>query len=252
MFVDSRLREPVPSIDISAVGAASWLVPARVERPELLDLGGAAPDDVAQSFADLWRINRYLGGISALTRHLYPRLLTLDRPATVADLGAGSGQIAAAIADWARQRGRDVRVLAVDLALHHLALAAQAATGVMPVQADASALPFAECGVDYVISSLFLHHFTPEQVVALLRSAYARSRHGLIMCDLTRGWVPLALFKLGQPIFARSYLTRYDGAVSIRRGYTPSELTELARAAGLVNPRVSQHWAWRMTLVADK
>jgi hypothetical protein len=122
----------------------------------------------------------------------------------------------------------------------------------MPLQADATALPLAESSVDYVISSLFLHHFAPEQVIALLRSAYAVTRHGLVMCDLTRGWIPLALFKLGQPIFAHSYLTRYDGAVSIRRGYTPAELTKLARAAGLRSPRVTTHWAWRMTLVADK
>ncbi len=247
---DSRVREPAP--DVAAIGRASRWVPARVDQPELLDLGGAAPADVAQSFADLWRINRYLGGISALTRSLYPRLLALDTPVTVADLGAGSGQIAASIAAWARAHRRKVRVLALDRSADYLALASRAAVGVTPVQADATALPFANEGIDYVISSLFLHHFAPEQVIALLRSAYARSRHGIVMCDLTRGWIPLALFKLGQPIFARSPITRYDGAVSIRRGYTPAELTEMARAAGLPDPRVTTHWAWRMTLVADK
>src|SRR5205085_1554384 len=120
------------------------------------------------------------------------------------------------------------------------------------LRADASRLPLPNDSVDYVISSLFLHHFTPEEVVALLRGSYQRARQGIIMTDLVRGWLPVAAFKLIQPIFARSYLTRHDGTLSIRRAYTPSELREMANAAGIPHARVTIHWPWRMTLVADK
>ena len=72
------------------------------------------------------------------------------------------------------------------------------------------------------------------------------------MSDLTRGWLPQIAFKLGQPIFARNFLTQHDGIASIRRAYTPDELLHLAQAAGLLNVRVYRHLGWRMTLVAEK
>ncbi|MBI5667822.1 MAG: methyltransferase domain-containing protein [Chloroflexi bacterium] len=237
------------------VGRAAWLIPARVDTPELLDQGGGSLRDVQASLADLRRINRYLGGFTAITRHLYPRLQALESTATIADMGTGSADIPQAIASWAQRRDIRVRVIGVDLAGRHLALAQQRTrqtSNISLVQADANHLPFKPNAIDYIISSLFLHHFTPDQAVYLLRQIYALARRGIIISDLTRGWLPLVGFKLGQPVFARSYITRYDGAVSVRRAYTPRELLELARAAGIPHPCVYRSWAWRMTLVADK
>src|SRR5262249_43148999 len=105
---------------------------------------------------------------------------------------------------------------------------------------------------DYFISSLFLHHLTPEQVITFLTETYRVAKQGIVMSDVTRGRLPLVAFKLGQPIFARSFLTRHDGAISIQQAYTPSELQQLAQAAGIPSARVYRHFPWRMTLVADK
>jgi 2-polyprenyl-3-methyl-5-hydroxy-6-metoxy-1,4-benzoquinol methylase len=236
------------------IGAASRLVPVRHDVPELLDLGVGSPQDVQKSLDDLWRINRYLWGTTALTRHLFPRLAALEQTGVCVDLGAGAAQVSGAIAGWAGRRKLDVRVIALDFSARNLVVAESHSTtnGVKLVQADAMRLPFAPGSVDYFISSLFLHHFVPEAVVDLLGSAYAIARRGIIMSDLVRGWLPLAAFKLVQPVFARSYLTRHDGAVSIRRAYTPAELSAMARAAGIPNVRVHTHWPWRMTLAADK
>jgi hypothetical protein len=55
-----------------------------------------------------------------------------------------------------------------------------------------------------------------------------------------------------QPVFARHELTRRDGITSIRRAYTPDELLQIARDAGLHHARVYRHFPWRMTLVAEK
>jgi hypothetical protein len=99
---------------------------------------------------------------------------------------------------------------------------------------------------------VFLHHFTPEQVIDLLRQAFAVTRRGIVMSDGVRGWLPLIAFKIGQPIFARSYITRFDGAASIRRAYTPFEMRQFAAEAGLTSARVYRHPLWRMTLVADR
>jgi hypothetical protein len=236
----------------------AWIAPligpevSRVDQLELLDLGEGSSADVAQNLAEMWRTNRYLGGLSALTQHLYPRLAAQAGPVSVLDLGTGRADIPAAVAGWARARGLDVTVVGVDWSARNLAIARQR-LGPQPavnlLRADAVRLPLARRGVDYVISSLFLHHFQPPDVVELLRGAFECARRGIVMTDLIRAWLPLAGFH--QPIFARNRLTRLDGATSIRRAYTPSELIELAGMAGLPQARVVCHWPWRMTLIAD-
>lgn len=236
-------------------GRASWLVPMRVDVPELLDMGKGTLQEVQSSLADLERINRYLGGIGAVTRHLYPRVFTAPGTATILDIGTGSAELPRVITRWAWRQKLSVHVVGLDLAERHLMLAkhaVQAIPEINLVQANANNLPFKTDSIDYIVSSLFLHHLSPEQVVSLLHQTYIQARHGIIFSDLVRGWLPLAAFKLGQPIFARSYITRYDGMVSVRRAYTPSELQSLACAAGIPHPRIYRSWAWRMTLVADK
>jgi len=233
---------------------AAW-APERVERPELLELGYGSHQDVAANLAEMDRINRYLGGLRALTRHVYPRLLAQRGPITLVDLGTGSAMIPVTIARWARRQGLDLRILAVDCAARQVRVARSTVKGYPEVQllrADAFHAPLRPGQVDYVISSLLLHHLAPSQLVELLRATGERARCGLVMSDLVRGWLPFYAFKLVQPLFARHPLTRYDGALSILRAYMPAELLKLAQAAGLPNPQVFAHWPARMTLVVDK
>ncbi len=225
------------------------LIPARVDTPELLDLGMGTEADVATNLREMWRINRYLGGLSALTSHLYPRLQHPNM--TLADLGTGSGHIPHLLAAWARQRQISLTILGLDVSHRNLGTV-QKNGHVNFILADAGQLPFAKNQIDYFISSLFLHHLQPEQLVHLLRSTFHLARRGIIMSDLVRGWLPMAAFKLIQPIFARNFLTRHDGMVSIRRAYTPAELKTLAHMAGLSHIQVYTHFPWRMTLVAEK
>lgn len=227
----------------------------RRDAPEWLDQGQGGPADVAANLAEMWRLNRWLGGLRALTRHLYPRLRRHPGRATLLDLGTGSADIPRAIAGWAAAQGRPVTITAVDWAARNLAVARARLDGwpaVSLLQADAARLPLAPRSVDYVVSTLFLHHFGPAAAVALLRAAYAVTRRALLVSDLVRGRLPLLAFGLVQPVLARHPLTRHDGAVSIRRAYTPAELRALALEAGLPQPRVYAHWPWRMTLVVER
>jgi SAM-dependent methyltransferase len=235
-------------------GRANWRGPARLEAEEWLDQGRGSDADAAANLAEMARTNRWLGGLRALTRHLYPRLAATAGLISVLDIGAGSAEVGLALTAWARAHGRTVRVTALDWSARNLAVAA-ARTAHDPdlhlLRAEAGRLPLAAGSVDFVISTLFLHHLTPNAVVTLLRAAQAVARRGVIMSDLARGWLPLAAFRLVQPIFARHPFTRHDGALSIRRAYTQRELRALAGAAGLARARVHAHWPWRLTLVAD-
>lgn len=229
--------------------------PPRTEETEWLDQGRGSEADVAANLEEMSRLNSWLGGLSALTRHLYPRLRAAGGPCLVLDLGTGSAKVPLAIARWAHAHQRMVTVTGIDWAERNLAVALRHTRGCEPVRlvrADAQRLPLADRSADFVISSLFLHHFAPGPAAELLRAAYAVTRRALIMTDLVRGVLPQMAFQLVRPALARHPLTRHDGSLSIRRAYTPAELRGLAVAAGLPGARVYAHWPWRMTLVVDR
>lgn len=242
-------------VTAEAIGAPAFLVPPRCDQPELLDLGAGTPDDVRASLYEMWRLNHVFGGIHALTAHLLPLLQQAQQPLCVADIGTGAASIAHYLDRWAASHHLKLKILALDISGRNLDVAREnnnAAARVRLVQADAEALPLAAGVVDYYISSLFLHHFAPAQVIQMLRAMYQRARRGIIMSDLVRGHLPMMAFGVIQPIFARNVLTRHDGRVSIRRAYRPRELLALAHAANIPNARVFMHFPWRMTLVAEK
>lgn len=246
-----------------SIGQRRFLVPPRSDQLELLEQGVGTAADVAVNLAEMTRINRWLGGYRALTRHLYPLITraaagetAVDQTAlSLVDLGAGSGDTARMLAYWAQRKRLGLTVIPLDLEMRHLNAASpdlHRISGIHRIQGDALALPFAADSIDFLISSLFLHHLAPQQIIDLLREAYRCARCAVVMSDLMRGHLPLAAFHLVRPVFARHPVTFHDGLLSVRRAYRPDELLTLARAAGFDQARVSVHFPWRMTLIIEK
>jgi ubiquinone/menaquinone biosynthesis C-methylase UbiE len=118
------------------------------------------------------------------------------------------------------------------------------------VRANALHLPFSARSFDYVTASLFLHHFRDDDVVRLL-SEFARvARRAVIVNDLVRNLVPYYFIRLTGRLILTNWISRNDGPVSVLRGFTRSELTSLAKRAGLSNCRVEREFPYRLSLVA--
>lgn len=254
----SFLSAEANSSDVSSLAAgqnARLTFPGRIDQPEWLDLGYGTRADVERNLCEMHVLNWLTGGVAALTAHLGPRLRGTAAPVQILDLGTGLGGAPLQLVRWATRQRVDLRIWAVDWSFRHLNCAANFLPEEVPVQlicGDANRLPFPPESVDFVISSLFLHHFSPEPLARLLQSAYACARRGLIMTDLVRGAAPRAAFHLIAPLLARHPFTRHDGELSIRRAYRPGELLAVAQYAGLPGPQVQAHFPWRMTLVVDK
>lgn len=231
---------------------SNWLIPPRIDAPELLDAGLGHPADVRKSYQDLWRVNTWLGGVWSITRHLYPRLRATDGPVSVLDVGAGAADVAAVVSRWAAAQQREVTVIPLDVSTWSLDLARQADKRLVPLQADALRLPFAPGSVDYVMSSLFLHHLPPAVVTQLLRACWQVARRGVLMSDLQRGRVNEWAWHATLPFFARSHITYHDGLASIKRAYRPIEFSQMAHTAEMKNVKLDAPLPWRMTLIADK
>ena len=230
-------------------------MPTRVDGEEWLDEGRGTSEAIDRSLADLGRINRWLGGRRGLASYLYPRIrrCQTDR-VRVLDLGAGGCTIPKAIARWARHAAISLQIYALDLHHAHLRWAQrrlQTWPEIVFIQGDVRALPLAEGSVDFVISSLFLHHFTAPELIQVLPQWARLARRSLIMTDLVRHPAPYWFMKATSPLFARSTITRHDAAVSIRRAYRAQELQSIAAEAGLAQARVHTCFPYRMILVID-
>lgn len=179
---------------------------------ELLD-GDDVPAGVAErAHRALVLTHTLLGNRAAIVRALRRHPKPLGR---LLDVGCGHGGLAS---DLAARLSIDV--VGVDLKPPPTA-------PIRIVRADATrdALPEA----DVAISVCLAHHLTDDHLVDLIRNV-GNSCPRFIILDLVRSRVPLALFRLAAP-FVLPPINVADGALSIRRAFTPDELRATVRRA---------------------
>ena len=210
----------------------SLLVPARRPSRELLDDPELPEPQMRQSLEDIDLVHRRWGAARALVRHLAPRVRALRRPARILDVGAGSGTVAGRLSAVLSAPGPPVRVMALDLQWRHLAAGRRMCRGASPpaVGADAFRLPFRESAFDFAVSTLFLHHFSPDQNRTLLREFLRVARHGFAVLDLRRHLVPTVALGMAGRLLFRTHVSVKDGVASLRQAYTTAEASALARA----------------------
>jgi ubiquinone/menaquinone biosynthesis C-methylase UbiE len=216
----------------------------RVVIPELLDSDSGTPDEVRQSLSDLRRINRWFGGV-ATTTALIRRVARDTRSASldVLDVATGSGDIPEAVSEALRAEGVAVRYTVFDRAHTHVNGNHRAVVG------DALALPFCDASFDVVSCALFTHHLEPAEVVAFVKEGLRVARVALIVNDLIRSRLHLAMIFAGQPIF-RSYITRHDSVASVKRSYTTDEMRQMVEQAGARKVELTRHYLYRMGVIA--
>jgi len=211
----------------------------RIEH-EILD--EQTPDGGRRSLRDLVRINRYLGGHEALRCAL--RQVAPDEPFTVLDVGAASGDSGAVM----RVSFPQASIFSLDYKAHHLREASQP-----KLAADAFRLPFAPDSFDLVTCSLFLHHFTDDQIVVLLRGFSRVARRAVIINDLERHRLAYYFLPATRWLFGWDRITLHDGPISVQAAFTERELRALAERAGFRNIQTRVHRpAFRITVVGSR
>jgi len=225
---------------------------------EWIDDNDTVSDLLARNLAEIRRINRWLGGYALSLRAL--DTLVADQQSRrdelkVLDVGTGSADFPEAFDKWFAARGLRGRVIAVDLSVPVLELAARRLRR-SPLQnslavADGLALPFADRAFDVAHCSFLLHHLEPDAAVDLLREMARVASRAIVVNDLTRGITGYLGSLVACRLLSTNPLTRHDGPLSVLRAYTRSELLDLARNAHLGRVRIRGCLGYRMTMTAD-
>ncbi|PYQ66498.1 MAG: hypothetical protein DMF54_07545 [Acidobacteria bacterium] len=211
----------------------SFLIPPRRPSHEILDDPGIPADEMCRSLEDLSLVHRWWGNARTLGGFLVGemRRLGVARPVLL-DVGAGSADVSRRLARSLARAGHPATVFAADVQWRHLVAGRRLARDTFPaVCADAFVLPFGDGSVDWIVSTLFFHHFSPAQNARLLASFARIARHGFAILDLTRHRIPLGFISIAGRLVFKTRVSLLDGISSIRQAYTPEEARRIARDA---------------------
>jgi hypothetical protein len=197
----------------------------RVLEPELLDELPADDARAIHSRRDLRRINALMGNGRVIARFVaqYVEDAVLKSPITIAEIGAGDGNIGRHVAATLSRRGVFGKLLMVD----RQGLRAEAVEGWRLDSIEADVFEWLDRGekAPVVIANLFLHHFEDRRLRELLLKCAG-------LCDCFVAAEPrrsrFAEWFAGRvKLVGCNEVTLHDAEISVRAGFNDRELSEL-------------------------
>lgn len=204
---------------------------------------------------DIGRINRWFGGV-ATTEKMVERAAQVSGAKffSLLEVAAGAGEVPQMVRKRLARRGIALELTLLDRARSHLSR-----TNCIPkshsVVADALVLPFADATFDLVSCNLFAHHLDAQQLALFVGEGLRVSRRALLINDLVRHPLHLALAYASFPIL-RSRIAWLDGLTSVRRAYVPEEIRGLISSAFPLKTEaqieITRNYLFRMGLILWK
>lgn len=220
----------------------------RIDTPEILDSEACPASEVERSLRDLCRINRWFGGV-ATTKCLIERVaaVTGQKHFSLLEVAAGFGEVPRAAGEQLISKGISLDVTDLDRMPTHLQ------RGHRALVANALSLPFRDASFDLVGCSLFAHHLQPDELARFGEEASRVSRCAVLINDLVRHPLHLALVYAGFPLM-RSYISRRDGVASVKRAYVPEEIRQILARGGLRDRKIeiTCRYLFRMGVIVWK
>jgi ubiquinone/menaquinone biosynthesis C-methylase UbiE len=226
----------------------------RSHRLEYIDTGNYTAEEYEDCIGELQLVNRWMGDARSLNATLLREIEAQGLTRfSLLDVGAGSGELLRVAASWARTTNRRLSGVGLELnerSAESINEESERFDEIASVRGDALELPFADAQFDYVMCSLFTHHFVDEQVVQIFREMSRVAKRRIFIIDLHRHPVAYFLYTTLGKIVLHNRLLRHDGALSILRSFKSYELLQLADRAGLRDVWVQRHFPFRLVLSA--
>jgi len=222
---------------------------------ELMDDPDLPKSTLAEVFADINRVSRYLGGTRLTQKRLW-HTLKVDRSKhyRIYDFGCGDGELLRKLTLFLRKKKCSFEMVGLDISEKALALAKRKSTAFPEISyartdilSDSKVLP--KC--DILICALTLHHFGDAVIPLVLDRFVAVTRQEVIINDLKRSPWACRWFKIVGPLLLRTKIAKNDGMESIKSGFLPDEIELFAQKLHQVRHHVQWfpnfRFVWSMT-----
>lgn len=220
---------------------------------ELMDEPGLDQTSHVKALQGLERLNLISRSADALCCEI-ERLESPSgqRPLRILDLATGGGDTPIALFKRLQIKQRRIEIVGADISDTAVDYARKRAhqenADIKFLKLDALHEPLPS-NFDVVMTSLFTHHLDPPDVITLLQKMGAAASQLVLVNDLVRSDVALALVWLGSRMFSRSPIVHFDGPASVHASFTPIELRSMGEQAGLKNCYVKSCPPCRQLLV---
>lgn len=229
---------------------------ARKEVEEIMDNYTGTPFELQRIFKDINSVNHILGG-NKITLDAVFRLIE-ENPKesyTILDMGCGDGNMLRAVANQARNRKIEMKLIGVDLNEDALTIASTASVNFPEIsyqKKDILTADFSDFKSDIVITTLTMHHFFNDDILRFVRQFTKLVSLGVVINDLQRSAWAYYLFQGFRLIFIKTKIARIDGLISISRGFKREDLEIMARELPEVTHEIKWKWAFRYVWIMRK
>lgn len=210
---------------------------------EIMDDFSIQDERIDTALFELRKINIVLGGKATTQkgiRILQKRRARKNKP-TILDIGAGGADVFGTLSNNYSITAFDKNPRTCEYLRRN--------TNYTVICGDAKTMPFHDKSFDIIHISLFLHHFTDEQIIMLMRTFSRIARHGIVINDLRRSPFALIGIKILTLLFSRSPMVKHDAPLSVQRGFTKKELLHILDQCSLSNFIIKRTWAFRWLVV---
>lgn len=211
--------------------------------PEILDDLSIQDERIDSALKELKIINSLLGG-NRVSREGIKIFYNHANAMTILDIGSGASDIFIQI----KKKIKNLNIYSLDINQRACVYLKKHSPDIKVICGDVLNFPF-NTHFDVIHASLFFHHFKEEEIKRIIISLLKLCNKGIVINDLRRSifaWLGIKILTL---LFSRSREVKYDGPLSVKRGFIKKDWTDILNSVLQSRYEIKKKWAFRWLIV---
>lgn len=207
---------------------------SRAQLEELMD-NPCTYEEYSACIHDLESVNRLLNGYQPIFNWLFRLAKSHDKPLRIVDVGSGGGGMLRKLESSTIYRERKIALVGIDQNPYAARISQETSfsdSKILWVTCNVFSY-VSEEPIDVIVSSLFTHHLSEDEIVRFLVWMEANAKGGWFINDLHRSAISFYTFHVLAWTMRWHRFVRHDGPVSIRRSFRYEDWMRMCAAANL-------------------